>query len=158
LYNQGVKEIVSTDGRHAVVEGLLAPSSLVIPFRDAAYVAVLWNCDETLGPDARNEVATALIQSGCRYIVCGGVNCERWHDDADLACVKLDLESNSGGEIPFVMTSWHTDEAEEEVIFFAFNCTNFEDHDFRKFLFLVVGNELSKQQRIERLIESALIG
>lgn len=43
--------------------------------------------------------------------------------------------------MPPVMTSWHADESEEAVLFFAFNCTNFEKHNFKKFLVLVIGHE-----------------
>jgi hypothetical protein len=66
--------------------------------------------------------------------VCGGKNCEAWHDDADMVVVILELDS--GQELPMVMTTWHSDEPEEEVVFFAFNLTNFDQHDFRKYLVL----------------------
>ena len=155
MYTESLKEITSVDGRRVVIEEVLTPNGFVSPFNGDVYVAMLWACDDTFNADGRIEVATALIRSGCRYIVCGGVNCEAWHDYADLAWVNLDLLPGSSGETPAVMTSWHANESEKDVIWFAFNCTSFEEHDFRKFLFVLVGHDPLTQTRIEGLIQAA---
>jgi hypothetical protein len=102
-------------------------------------------------------VATALIKSGCRYIVCGGVKCEQWHDEADLAWVMLDLESGPDNGMPLVMTTWHPDESEEEVVDFALNSTNFEECEFRCCLVLIAGDDPAVHERICGLVKSALV-
>lgn len=117
-----------------------ASDSLATPFGDEAYVALLWAADATFSEVARMKVVHALVDSGCRYIVCGGTNCERWHDEADLASVSLSTQSDSSrSEMPVVMTSWHDGESIEEVVSFAANCTNSDNHDFKNFLVLIVG-------------------
>jgi hypothetical protein len=56
---------------------------------------------------------------------------------------------------PFLMTTWHAGEAVEDVVFFALNCTNFEAHDFKRFLLLVVGEDRGTRSQIERLIRTS---
>jgi hypothetical protein len=140
------------DLRQVFFEELATPGDLVIPFEGEAFVALIWGCNVSFDASQRHDVATALIESGCRYVVCGGKDCEAWHDDTDMACAVLEVESSQ--EIPFVMTTWHTDESVEDVVFFAFNLTNFDEHDFRKYLVLMVGHDPSEQNHIETLIQA----
>jgi UDP-N-acetylmuramyl pentapeptide synthase len=74
-----------------------------------------------------------------------------------MAWAILDTESAPGQETPHVMTTWHTDEPEQEVVFFAFNLTNFDEHDFRKYLVLTIGHDSVVRNRLEKLIRSTLI-
>lgn len=141
-------------GWNVVIRQLTNPSEFVGPFGGEHYVSVIWGCDDTFDPERRHELATVLIHSGCRYVVCGGVGCEQWHDAADLAWVTIDLD-NPSGDTPFVMTSWHTDDSEEDVIHFALNCTNFDEHDFTKLLVLLAGKEPTCRHKIEAVIHCA---
>ena len=86
----------------------------------------------------RNALVSSLLQTSCRYAVCGGINCERWHDDIDLAFVTTVPDSEQDAR--FVTTTWHTDEPALEVAwFFAWNA-GLED-EFRRFLVVEVGND-----------------
>ena len=134
--------IITQYRRRVVLYKLSNPDNLLKSFDGEHFVAILWATDNTFGQKDRMQVAAALIQSGCRYIVCGGVDCEQWHDDADLAWVGLDLDSS--GNTPHVMTTWHTNEATEDVIWFAKNNPTFGEHDFKSLLVLVVGEDASR--------------
>jgi hypothetical protein len=111
----------------------------VVPFTGEEYVGLVWAADDTFDDATRMKVVGALIDSGCRYLVCGGVDCEQWHDDTDVAFASL--EASSDADVPFVMTTWHYNESVEDVVFFATYCTSFDDYDFKCLLVLVVGKE-----------------
>lgn len=131
--------LTTPNGQRVVIGQLSVHDDLVVPFTGEEYVGLVWAADDTFDDAARMKVVGALIDSGCRYVVCGGVDCERWHDDADVAFVSL--EASSDADVPFVMTTWHHNESVEDVVFFATYCTNFDDYDFKCLLVLVVGKE-----------------
>ena len=54
------------------------------------------------------------------------------------------------------MISWHTDESPEDVIWFARNNTNFDEHDFKCLLVLVIGEDSDGRRNIERDMRTAL--
>lgn len=83
------------------------------PAPGAPYTCLLWDAVGAWGPAERAALARALLESGCRYVVCGGASCERWHDDVDeLAAERTALGGNDG---PFVGTTWHAGETPEDV-------------------------------------------
>jgi hypothetical protein len=132
---------------------LTVPSDFVVPFTGESYVALIWG-NISFHANERQEVAKALIDSGCRYVVCGGQDCEAWHDETDMVWAMLSVELGQGLEMPAVMTSWHNNESEEDVVYFAFNLTNFDEHEFNKYLVLMIGSDHSEERRIEELIEA----
>jgi hypothetical protein len=71
-----------------------------------------------------------------------------------MALAALSVELGPGQEMPTVMTTWHTGESVEDVVFFAFNLTNFDEHDFRKYLVLMIGHDPAGQNCIEGLIRA----
>jgi hypothetical protein len=148
-----VAQIVTKDGWRVAVQQIPHGSTVVPTFDGAAYVGVIWALDNTFDQAARMQIGRDLIQSGCRYIVCGGVECEQWHDDADLA--QGDLDRTFSGNMPFVMTTWHEREPLEEVLWFANYCTAFEDYDFKCILVLVIGDDPFHQSTIEVTVRTA---
>lgn len=141
------------DGRRVLGYALSPSGELTIPFEQEPFVATIWASDQSFCAKKRFEVAVSLIQAGCRYSVCGGENCEAWHDDADLAWVNLSVELGAGQEMPMVVTTWHFGESEEEVVSFARDLTNFAEHEFTNFLVLVAGEGVANEARVERLIQ-----
>jgi len=139
-------------GRRVVIGQMSVFADLEVPFTGEEYVGLIWAADSTLDEGDRMKVVGTLIDSGCQYIVCGGVDCERWHDDADLAFANLEVQSDSlRTDLPMVMTTWHDNESMEDVAFFAINCTNFDDHDFNRLLVLVVGQESERLDCVNRI-------
>ncbi len=129
-----------------VIRHLSAHENLTVPFPGEAYVAILWATDATFHETARINLARALIQSGCRYILCGGVDCEQWHEDADLAFAALEAEADS--PLPLVMTTWHHNETLDDVRLFARTCANIDGHHFQNLLVLAVGDSQQRHSHI----------
>ena len=100
-----VKEIELTDGKRVLFETISSPEQMPVPFDGEPYVGVIWASDVSFDDQSRYRLAQELVKSNCRYAVCGGVDCERWHDDVDLAWVDLDLQSDSADPLPLVMTT-----------------------------------------------------
>jgi hypothetical protein len=74
--------------------------------------------EETTSPKWRMSAAHWLVDQGCLYMMAWGCDCSLWDDDVDEA----NGETFNWGEIPdnkFVMTTWHEDEALDEVLWFA---------------------------------------
>jgi hypothetical protein len=121
------------------------------PFAGTAYPCLVWDTKGHRQPDELRQLSTALIASNCRYGVCGGMDCERWHDALDAAYLAQDL-SEREAEAKFVMTSWHTEEPLNEVTFFLVHNTNFEDHDFKQFLILQLGSDWTTQEALSEAV------
>jgi hypothetical protein len=116
------------------------------------YVGVVFANDESITNDEQNLISDQLVQTNCRYAVCAGHKCSTWDDSVDWAyLVTVNYEPNDDA---FVMTSWHTDESVQDVIFFALHCTNFDDHDFQRYLVLAVGPRPDLRGAILRGIRS----
>ncbi len=124
-------------GREFYHLALERPGPFTLPFAPGPYPSLIWDHGGNWTDPEREAFVSALLLTDCRYAVCGGSECERWHDDIDLLFVRDVPEAESDAR--FMMTTWHTDEAALEVAwFFAWN-TNFEQHDFRRFLVLELG-------------------
>lgn len=133
--------------RRIVIQELASPLDLAPPSPAEPYVAIIWDCDGSFNVDQRYDLGRALILSGCRYAVCGGVGCSDWDNDVDLAWVMLDIEAKPAG-LSHVTTSWHTDEPVEQVLWFALNCTDFDRYTFRDFRILVIGQDPSQRRNV----------
>jgi hypothetical protein len=111
------------------------------PFPGVGFPCLIWDHGAGWADEDRLALAAALLASGCRYAVCGGDSCEAWHDSVDLAFVKAHgVNTEELPDADFVMTSWHEGESPDDVAFFFVLNTNFDEHDFRNFLVLHVGD------------------
>jgi len=71
-----------------------------------------------ISPEWQEKVSIWLVNSGCLYMMAWGENCSSWDDSVDIA----NLERYDFDDIPddgFVMTTWHSDEPLEDVLYFA---------------------------------------
>jgi hypothetical protein len=88
--------------------------SALSPFRSVTII-------EGMVPSTwRSLVSDWLIKSGCLYIMVWGKDCEIWHDSFDWA----NIEEFAYTEIPedkFILTTWHENEALDEVFWFSKN-------------------------------------
>lgn len=115
-------------------------------------------CMVYLNQDTTKEemilVANWLISSGCRYVVCGGNNCELLHDIIDETSVIKNIDENKD---ELVMTTGHENEPVEEVVWFWLNLTNFDDINFENYLALVIGESKEIEEEIhQRIKENSL--
>ena len=118
-----------------------APDDFVSPFPGALFTCMIWDHAGRFTETQRSEVAKRLLQAGCRYAVCGGQNCEAWHHAVDEEFVRLHVDDpDQTLDAMHVMTTCHTDETPDDVAFFFVLNTNFDDHDFDRYLVMHVGD------------------
>jgi len=118
-----------------------APGDIAIPFSGMFFPCMVWDHDGGSSETQRSEVAGRLLDGGCRYVVCGGKDCEAWHDAVDDEIVRRHGgDSHDALAAAHVMTTWHADESPDEVAWFFVRCTNFDDHVYRNYLVLHVGD------------------
>src|SRR5687768_13399857 len=96
---------------------------------DRPFTCLIWDHGLSVPSEEQLAVARVLVDAGCRYAVCGGHDCEGWHDIMDHATVFRDLDQEQEG--PLVMTTWHEGEAPDEVAWFFLNLTDFDEVSFR---------------------------
>ena len=81
--------------------------------------------------------------------------CEQWHDEVDETYVTRTLDGEMDER--FVMTTWHTDEPILDVAFFFVWNTNFDDHDFRRFLVLQLGDDAVRAKELRDAVTKAVL-
>ncbi|HYW10957.1 MAG TPA: hypothetical protein VE871_03345 [Longimicrobium sp.] len=133
-------EQIASDGRRVFHFRVLAPGEgLDPPFGGEPYAALVWAACRTT--DVQKErPCTDLVESGCRYIVCGGAASEVWEEVADEVIVaqdRMDLDSPA----EFVMTTSRTRETIDEAAYFLVRCTSFGHHDFTRYIVLLIGDD-----------------
>ena len=137
--------LAEKEGRSFVAVVLDASGGFVLPFAGTPFPCLVWDHDGRSTDEQRLALARQLLDAGCRFVVCGGVNCEAWHDDVDTEFVRRHLgEPEDVLDAAHVSTTWHEGESVDEVAFYFVNCTNLHGHDFRRFLVLHVGAGLLK--------------
>jgi len=119
----------------------------VSPFVKALFPCLIWDHDRRFANADRSVLARALLECGCRYAVCGGENCEAWHDAVDEEYVAQHLDDPEDLQAAtHVMTTGHKGESPDDVAFFFVLNTNFHAHDFKCYLVLHIGNGTAKEQ------------
>jgi hypothetical protein len=133
--------LTETESRTVYVASLGNPADFRSPPGNGPYPCLIWDHVGSWSIEQVGAIATALLTDGCRYAVCGGSRCERWHDTIDEIFVQMHLDQPEAVlDAEHVMTSWHDGELPDEVAFFFVLNTNFDDLDFDRFLVLHIGN------------------
>lgn len=138
-------------------QAIAQAAAFIQPF-NRPYPCLLWTHSSPLSPDERAELAERLVESQCRYAVCGGRECEALHDDIDSAYIRPLLDpATMALARPMVMTTWHEGESYAEVASFVLN-TNFDEHDFRDYLVIHIGGDAADHEALETAVREATIG
>src|SRR5687768_4138171 len=111
-----MRVIAESEGRIFVALDVERPAELVSAFPGRLFPCLVWDHGTRLSDEDRWAMAVALLDSGCRYAVCGGARCEDWHDAVDAAFVAKHIDDPDEvlDEI-HVMTTWHDGESADEV-------------------------------------------
>lgn len=110
------------------------------PFAGTHYPCLLWDHTGGILFEEKTQMAQALIGTGCRYAVCAGCDSDEWHLAFDTAFLnEYGAEPEEFWAGKFVMTTSHSGESPDEVAHFFVMNTNFEGHDFDKYLVLHIG-------------------
>ena len=137
--------LAENEGKTYAVMAIGAPEDFVSVFPGALFPCMIWDHDGRFNEAQRGEVAKRLLRAGCRYAVCGGNNCEAWHDAVDAEFVRQHGDDpEETRDAVHVMTTCHADETPDDVAFFFVLNTNFDVHDFNRYLVLHVGDGQTK--------------
>lgn len=140
-----VELLATRDEKQIWLQELAPPYRLEAPFPGELYVCILFANDEAITPEEQARVSEQLVGTGCCYAVCAGHQCSSWDDSVDLAHL-----ATGEGEEKFVMTSWHENETVADVIFFGLLNTSFDEHDFTRYLVLLVGPQAGLRDEVKR--------
>jgi hypothetical protein len=145
-------ELIRSEGDRKIwLAGYQDRDVVSFPFDGKAFVCIVWNNRE--GFTSRSLVEM-LLKANCKYFLAGGYESDAWEYLADE--IHLSLYPDFGPPASeHVMTTSHKDEPLEEVIWFAWNNTNFDHHDFKNFGLIQAGQGYSKDE-ILRMIDKAL--
>ena len=144
--------ILEHDGRTFGYAHIRAGEEFRSPFGTQPFACLVWDADGAYDVAERQRLADAIIASNCRYVVCGGAACEAWHDAMDESFLELELKGEEYEE-RFVMTSWHTGQAEAEVAMFFVHCTASDEEPFTKYLVLQVGGGWDAMNRLKVAVQ-----
>jgi hypothetical protein len=111
------------------------------------YACLIYSTQKDVTDEEMQQVSDWIISSGCRYAVCAGIKCSEWHDSIDWSYIASD-PNYSPPDSRFIMTSWHTDESIEEVVWFWLVLTNYDDNIFENFLLLIIGDSEDIERKI----------
>jgi hypothetical protein len=73
----------------------------------------------------QNAVADWLYSAHCRYMAAWGIGCSSWDDALDWA--EIDFHPDGASDDQFIMTTWHENEALDEVFWFIGTIANTYD-------------------------------
>jgi len=131
------------------------PYDTPIPHFASAFVTVLLACDPTITPNKQAEISAELVQRDCRYVLAWGHNATSWDDSVDMAFISTDADFNPPSD-RHVMTTWHDNDTIADVIWFAIHNTNFNSHDFRDYLALMIGTNPDIESDVLQAIHDQL--
>lgn len=103
--------------------------------------------------DWQYRVSKWLVESGCRFVLTWGKNCESWHDSVDWAHLKI-IDFQVTDESEDVMTTWHDSEPLKEVFWFAKRHGHLPELELGNVLILHIGAN-DKRAEFEALYEKA---
>ena len=139
--------LAENDGKLYGAISIDGPEGFASPYTGLPFPCLIWDHEGHFADAERSSVASALLEAGCRYVLCGGALCEAWHDAVDAEFVMKHLEDPDEVQAAtLVMTTWHTGASPDEVAFQFVVNTDFDDLEFRHYLVLHVGSGPAKAQ------------
>ena len=139
--------LAEKSGKTYMATTIEAVRQFAAPFGGESFPCLLWDHQGRSISSDRSTLAKALLESGCRYAVCAGADCEAWHDAIDLAFVAAHLsDPEDVVDAVHVMTTWHEGESADDIAFFFVLNTNFDAHDFDRYLVLHLGTSATRSE------------
>lgn len=108
--------------------------------------------DTTSPYEWKKAVADLLVNGGCGFAACWGVDCKEWHDAIDDANIDQFPEQDIPDEA-FIMTSWHDDETIDEAFWFGKYCARSDSFDMHETVILHHG-QIDRENELLELFEA----
>ena len=145
--------LAEKEGKEIWLNQIERPFVFEPPFSGRLYVAIVFSNDKTVTPEERESLTSIMFASGCRYGVFAGYDCKVWESDLDWTCIASDANFKPPDEA-FTITTAHENDSVEDVIFHGLMCTDFDSHDFDRYLILFVGSREGLREEVEAAIRS----
>jgi hypothetical protein len=149
-------EQIASDGHRVFYLGVLAPGDGVDPpFGGDPYPALVWATSGTTAAQ-KARLCAALIESGCRYLMCGGRESAVWEEVADEVATAPD-RTGVDGDAAEVMTASYERRPPDEVVFDFVYITDFPPHRFARYLVLMVGENSAVRDELIASIQEEMM-
>lgn len=99
--------------------------------------------------DWQHALSGWIAKSGCLYFMAWGDGCSSWDDSVDIASLK-NCNPDGCPEEDLIMTTWHDEEALEEVFWFAKHLAKQGTGELQDILLLHIGT-VDRKVEFERL-------
>jgi hypothetical protein len=137
-----------------LVQHLNRPFDFRSPWPRAEFALLLVIRASDVSAKEQWALSAALVEQGCRYAVCVGIECSTWDDSIDYVCVRAEIEGRRP-ESRLVMTTWHENESMEDVVDFYLDHTAFDDFLPEHHLVLQVGGSSADLESLEAMLRAA---
>ncbi len=119
--------VCETENRRLWSADLFDNRSLHSSLFKEAFPCLIYSSQET-DLAFKTMVASEIMGSGCQFVVCGGVECEQWHDVIDNSIMVAEM---IGEHDPHktIMTTWHAGDGSDELAFFFIHTTFLPEED-----------------------------
>lgn len=125
------------------------------PHAARAYTCLLWDARGHANDGERARLAHKLVASGCTYAVCGGAECEAWHDAIDEALIGPQAESAEPADVE-MMTTWHDGESPAEVAAFFVHAAIPPGGAPAHHLVLLIGDDADLRDELWRAVRESV--
>lgn len=130
-------------------------ADFVKPFADS-FCALIHVEEPNVAEDRQDAICQLLVDSGCRYSVSSGADCELWEETMDMILVMDEID----GKLPkdyFIMTTSHPEDTLREVIdFFLFCAKSYENAPWTERIIVQVGGPAGLKESLLTLIREAV--
>ena len=121
----------------------------------APFAMLLWCKRAGVAREEMRAFWRSRLEEGCRYAVCGGRDCEAWHDEADAAYLELYGTDVDVADPRFTITTWHTGESPKRVLFYFVGCEHPTIPLAGSAVLIVGGNAADARRWCERIETTA---
>ena len=112
--------LAENEGKVYRATSIQSPDAFAAPPSSAAFPCLIWDHEGQFTDADRSIVAKALLESGCHYVVCAGIQPEAWENTVDMEYVDRHFEDTEAeSRRALVMTTSHEGESEEDLRWYA---------------------------------------
>lgn len=109
----------------------------------------------TVSTDNKKELITSLINSGCKFFICGDYDYQSWENAADDIIVSMALEKSL--ENPNFdnspMTTTYKGGPDVDAIFELLNITQIRDYSYKNYVIILVNPKTGDREKMEQIIQ-----
>ena len=136
----GLRQLARVGFKTYVAASVRPESTVRIVGDVGPFSCLLWDHVGCTSSTFKAKTASALIDLGCRYAVCGGREACAWELAFDNACIAKEHGAMpEDAEDALVMTTSHPRETQGEVAYFFVECVQLDARRFKYFIVTHVG-------------------